>query len=64
MQGKHSQARKSFLETKFEEVIKMNPHENVEVRFFMSTIFVFQMSLIIARIDDCSKVEDINLRSN
>ena len=63
-QGKPSEARKPFLEPEYEEAIKlMKLHENVEVRLFLSTIFVFQMCMI-ARIDDSSKLRHEDIKMN
>lgn len=63
-QGKPSCARRAFLESEYEAALaKLKATENVEVRLFASTIFVFQFCMI-ARIDDSSKLRHDSIKCN
>ena len=63
-QSKPSQAWKLFTEQEYEAAIqKMDRHENVEVRIFVSSIFRLKM-MMISRIDDSSKLLSENLKEN
>ena len=57
-------ASRPFKELEFEEAVKrMKILEDVEVRLFLSSIFVFQLHLI-ARIDDSAKLKHSEIKMN